>query len=85
MFFMCFLLTCSWGYYLVLHRGRVAVRPYIRSNGPPFKRIDRDNEGMFQDSLYNNWDSKTVFSVFSQAPGGFRELREAGRKYCHLS
>ena len=35
--------------------------------------------------LQKNRDLKLRFLAFSQGPGGFREVREAGRNHFHLS
>ena len=51
----------------------------------PFKRIDKEIKG-----FVSNFDIEIRvlnhrFLAFSQGPGGFGELREAGRKHFHLS
>ena len=40
---------------------------------------------IFSEFVCKNLGSKTQVFGFSQGPGGFRELREAGRNHFHLS
>ena len=51
----------------------------------PFKGINKEIKGMFPDFYIKNRVLKLRFSAFSRGYGGFRELREAGRKHFHLS
>ena len=51
---------------------------------PPYRALKgthKENDGMFLIFHMGNRVLKLRFSAFSRGPGGFRELREAGRKH----
>ena len=43
------------------------------------------NQDLFQNLSEHFWVQKRRLLVFPEGPGGFRELREAGRNHFHLS
>ena len=51
----------------------------------PFKGINKEINEHFPDLYIEFRVLKPRFSAFSRGYGGFRELREAGRKHFHLS
>ena len=51
----------------------------------PFKGINKNVKGFFPDFYIKCRVLKLRCSAFSRGYGGFRELREAGRKHFHLS
>ena len=51
----------------------------------PFKGINKEIKGFFPISCIKIIVLKLRFLAFSRGPGGFRELREAGRKHFHRS
>ena len=57
----------------------------INENTWPFKGINKEIKGDFPKSYIKLRVLKLRFLAFSRGSGGFRELREAGRKYFHLS
>ena len=56
-------------------------RPVIGS----FKGINKDNKDFFPNFYIKFRILKLRLLAFSRGPGGFRELREAGRNHFHLS
>ena len=57
----------------------------ICPGGPPKKGISKEYEEFSPNCSEKNRVLKLRFLAFSQGPGGFRELREAGRNHFHLS
>ena len=55
------------------------------SSGGPQKGINKANKDFFQNFSLNFRALKLMFLTFSEGPGRFRELREAGRNHFHLS
>ena len=53
--------------------------------GPPPKGVNKEYKGFFPNFSLKFWVLKLRFFVFSEGPGGFRELREAYRNRLHLS
>ena len=53
--------------------------------GSPKKGINKANKEMFPIFSEKNRVLKLRFLAFTGGPGGFRELREAGRNHFHLS
>ena len=51
----------------------------------PFKGINKENKRKFFNLYIKFRVQKLRFLAFSRGSGGFRELREAGRKHFHLS
>ena len=51
----------------------------------PFKGINKEYKGLFPIFYIKCRVLKLRFLAFSRGPGGFRELREAGRNHFHLS
>ena len=51
----------------------------------PFKGINNEIKGCFSNSYLKNQVLKLRLLDFSRGPGGFRELREAGRNHFDLS
>ena len=59
-----------------------------RKNSPlirPFKGINKEINRIFRISYIEIRVVELRFLAFSRGYGGFRELREAGRKHFHLS
>ena len=57
----------------------------ISPGGGPKKGINKANKDFFPSCSLNVRVLKLGFLAFSGGPGGFRELREAGRNHFHLS
>ena len=53
--------------------------------GGPQKRVNKANKDLFPNVSEKNRGLKLRFLAFPGGPGGFRELREAGRNHFHLS
>ena len=53
--------------------------------GVPKKGVNRANKDLFPICYLKFRDRNLRFLAFSGGPGGFRELREAGRNHFHLS
>ena len=51
----------------------------------PFEGINKEISRFVSNFYIKYRVLKLTFSAFSRGPGGFRELREAGRKHFHLS
>ena len=51
----------------------------------PFKGINKEIKGFFSNFYIKFRVQKLRLLAFSRGSGGFRELREAGRKHFHLS
>ena len=51
----------------------------------PFKGFNKENKVLISNFYITVRDQKLRFLAFSRGSGGFRELREAGRKHFHLS
>ena len=51
----------------------------------PFKGINKEYTGIVLKLYITNRVLKLRCLAFSRGPGGFRELRDAGRKHFHLS
>ena len=61
--------------------GKKDSPPLIR----PFKGINNEIKRIVSAFYITNRVQKLRFLVFSRGPGGFRQLREAGRNNFHLS
>ena len=57
----------------------------ISPGGSPQKRINKEYKDLFSTFSLKNRVLKLRFLAFSEGPGRFRELREAGRNHFHLS
>ena len=53
--------------------------------GGPKKGVNKANKDFFANFSVKFRVLKLRFLAFYQGPGGFRELREAGRNHFHLS
>ena len=51
----------------------------------PFKGINKEIQGILSNFYIKIQVLNNRFLAFSRGPGGFREVREAGRKHFHLS
>ena len=57
----------------------------ISPGGSPKKGVNKANKDFFPNLSEIVRVLKLRFLAFPQGPGGFRELREAGRNHFHLS
>ena len=62
-----------------LYRGCLSG-PSPRGGGSPKKGINKANKDLFLICSLICWAQKLRFLAFPAGPGGFRELREAGKK-----
>ena len=53
--------------------------------GSPKKGVNKEYKEIFPNFSLKFQGQKLRFFAFSEGPGGFRELREAGRNHFHLS
>ena len=59
--------------------------PWSSSPGGAKKGINKEYKDLFQNCSVTIRALKLRFWAFSEGPGGFREVREAGRNHFHLS
>ena len=57
----------------------------ISPGGVPKKGVNKANKDFFPEFVLKNRVLKPRFLAFVEGPGGFREVREAGRNHFHLS
>ena len=57
----------------------------MKKQSPPKKGVNKANKDFCPNFSVKNRVLKLRFLAFSGGPGGFRELREAGRNHFHLS
>ena len=69
---------------LTLHPGR-QIDPVHLPGGVPKKGVNKEYKEFFPNCSVKFRALKLRFLAFSEGPGGFRELREAGRNHFHLS
>ena len=58
---------------------------FTTPGGVPKKRVNKANKEIFPNFSLKFRVLKLRFLAFVEGPGGFRELREAGRNHFHLS
>ena len=70
-----------------LRTGRLkpVEHPVHLPGGVPKKGVNKVNKDFFPKFSLKFWVLKLRFLAFLEGPGGFRELREAGRNHFHLS
>ena len=68
-----------------LERPKRSLAPVHLPGGVPQKRVNKANQDFFPNFSLTFRALKLRCLAFVEGPGGFRELREAGRNHFHLS